>query len=185
MTTPSTTRSRTCSRSQRVEALREGRGREEHAVRARGAARRRHAPSGAPRSHDEFAAGDGRHVVVDLVKLDNPIRPEGEPGSVAVDGEPAGKKMGRVVAGRGHMVLLPANAAYRFTSERPGVILLQTILGRLTPLNGGPRSACPSHQSSRNGRARNDDDRQELVRGWCRERSGLREFTHRRIHLLP
>jgi quercetin dioxygenase-like cupin family protein len=80
-------------------------------------------------SHDEFALVMDGTVVVDLVKLDNPIRPEGEPGSVAVDGEPAGKKMGRVTAGRGHMVLLPANAAYRFTSEQPGVILLQTILG--------------------------------------------------------
>ncbi len=68
-------------------------------------------------------------VVVDLVKLDTPIRPDGESGSVAIDGEPAGKKMGRITAGRGHMALLPKHSAYRFTSERPGVILLQTILG--------------------------------------------------------
>jgi hypothetical protein len=27
------------------------------------------------------------------------------------------------------MALLPANAAYRFHADRPGVILLQTILG--------------------------------------------------------
>ena len=60
-------------------------------------------------SHDEFALVMDGTVVVDLVKLDNPIRPEGEHGSVAVDGEPAGKKMGRVTAGRGHMVLLPAS----------------------------------------------------------------------------
>ena len=37
--------------------------------------------------------------------------------------------MGRITAGRGHMALLPAHSAYRFTSERPGVILLQTIIG--------------------------------------------------------
>ena len=80
-------------------------------------------------SHDEFALVMDGTVLVDLVKLDNPIRPEGEPGSVAVGGEPAGKKMGRITAGRGHMALLPAHSAYRFTSEQPGVILLQTIIG--------------------------------------------------------
>ena len=80
-------------------------------------------------SHDEFALVMDGTVVVDLVKLDNPIRPDGEPGSVAVGGEPAGKKMGRITAGRGHMALLPAHSAYRFTSEQPGVILLQTIIG--------------------------------------------------------
>jgi len=80
-------------------------------------------------SHDEFALVMDGVVTVDLVKLDNPIRPDGEPGSVAVGGEPAGKKMGRISAGRGHMALLPAHSAYRFTSERPGVILLQTIIG--------------------------------------------------------
>ena len=37
--------------------------------------------------------------------------------------------MGRITAGRGHMALLPAHSAYRFTSEQPGVILLQTIIG--------------------------------------------------------
>ena len=54
-------------------------------------------------SHDEFALVMDGVVTVDLVKLDNPIRPDGEPGSVAVGGEPAGKKMGRISAGRGHM----------------------------------------------------------------------------------
>ena len=80
-------------------------------------------------AHDEFALVVDGEVEVRLVKLDNPIRPDGEPGSVAVGGEPAGKKMGRISAGRGHMALLPAHSAYRFTSERPGVILLQTIIG--------------------------------------------------------
>ena len=59
-------------------------------------------------SHDEFALVMDGTVIVDLVKLDNPIRPDGEPGSVAVGGEPTGKKMGRITAGRGHMALLPA-----------------------------------------------------------------------------
>jgi hypothetical protein len=37
--------------------------------------------------------------------------------------------MGRIVCRRGHMALLPANAAYRMSAERPSVIILQTTLG--------------------------------------------------------
>jgi hypothetical protein len=37
--------------------------------------------------------------------------------------------MGRVIARRGHMTLLPAGAAYRFSADTPSVILLQTIAG--------------------------------------------------------
>jgi hypothetical protein len=37
--------------------------------------------------------------------------------------------MGVVRARRGHMTLLPAGAAYQFHADRPGVILLQTMLG--------------------------------------------------------
>jgi hypothetical protein len=80
-------------------------------------------------SHDEFALVMDGTVVVDLVKLDEPAAPADKEGSVAVDGQPAGRRMGRVTASRGHMVLLPANAAYRFSADHPGVILLQTILG--------------------------------------------------------
>jgi hypothetical protein len=80
-------------------------------------------------AHDEFALVlDGR-VEVRLVKLDAPAVPADKSGSVALDGEPAGSPMGRIVCGRGHMALLPANAAYRFSADGPSVILLQTILG--------------------------------------------------------
>jgi hypothetical protein len=37
--------------------------------------------------------------------------------------------MGRVVAGRGHMTLLPAGKAYRFHSDGVAAVLLQTIEG--------------------------------------------------------
>ncbi|HKN39867.1 MAG TPA: hydroxyquinol 1,2-dioxygenase, partial [Acidimicrobiia bacterium] len=50
-------------------------------------------------------------------------------GSIRVEVEPAGSPMGYVLARRGHMTLLPAQVAYRFSAERPGVILLQTIQG--------------------------------------------------------
>ena len=68
-------------------------------------------------------------VEVRLVKLDAPVAPAGKQGSVRIDGEPAGRPMGRIVAGRGHMALLPAGSAYRFHAEQPSVILLQTIAG--------------------------------------------------------
>lgn len=81
-------------------------------------------------AHDQFAVNmDTPTVVVELVKLDSmPVGPEHE-GSVAVDGEPAGKRMGRMFLKRGHQALLPAGAAYRFTSEETSVLMVQTILG--------------------------------------------------------
>ena len=108
--------------------------------------------------HDEFVlVMDGR-VVIDLVKLDDPPlpvaapsespavalegSPEGSPsdttedsdggeaqGSIALAGEPVGRRMGRVTAARGHMTLLPAGAAYRFSADQPGVLLMQTVAG--------------------------------------------------------
>lgn len=80
-------------------------------------------------AHDEFPLClDGR-VGVELVKLDEPAVAADKSGSVALDGEPAGRPMGRIVLRRGHIALLPANSAYRFSSEAPAVILLQTVLG--------------------------------------------------------
>ena len=80
-------------------------------------------------AHDEFALVVDGEVEVRLVKLDEPLAPEGKDGSIAVDGEPRGRKMGRVIARRGHMTLLPAHAAYQFHADAPGVILLQTVKG--------------------------------------------------------
>jgi hypothetical protein len=68
-------------------------------------------------------------VTVELVKLDHPDLPADKRGSVRIEGVPTGRAMGRIVAGRGHMALLPAGAAYRFRADEPGVILLQTIEG--------------------------------------------------------
>ncbi len=85
-------------------------------------------------AHDEFAVVMDGKVEVSLVKLDKPdavVKPETQ-GAVLVKGEPVGRKMGYVRAGRGHQVLLPRGAAYRFTAAEPSVILLQTILGELS-----------------------------------------------------
>ena len=84
-------------------------------------------------AHDEFALVMDGEVEVELVKLaDASIVPEDKEGSVALPGEPEGTPMGRVVARRGHMTLLPKGAAYRFDAKRPGVIMMQTIAGEDT-----------------------------------------------------
>jgi hypothetical protein len=83
--------------------------------------------------HDEFALVMDGEVEVELVKLaDASIVPEGKEGSVALPGDPEGTPMGRIVARRGHMTLLPKGAAYRFDAKRPGVIMMQTIAGEDT-----------------------------------------------------
>jgi hypothetical protein len=80
-------------------------------------------------AHDESALVMDGAVTVELVKLEASPVPADKTGSVRLDGEPQGRPMGRIVARRGHMVLLPAGAAYRFSADEPGVILLQTIDG--------------------------------------------------------
>ncbi len=79
--------------------------------------------------HDEFALVMDGEVVVELL---DPARQLVDPeasGSIAVDGEPDGTKMGKIVAGHGHMAMLPAGRCYRFIADSPSVILLQTIEG--------------------------------------------------------
>lgn len=85
-------------------------------------------------AHDEFALCMDGEVEVELVKLDDPdsvVDPEAD-GAHLVDGEPKGKKMGRVVIRRGHQALLPVGAAYRFRARKPGVMLVQTLQGPVT-----------------------------------------------------
>ena len=98
-------------------------------IRAEGTSEWRTAP------HDEFALVMDGEVEIRLQKLGaDDIGPTAERGSNALNGAPSGPAMGRVVAGRGHMTLLPVGAAYQFHAERPGVILLQTQEGPDTVL---------------------------------------------------
>jgi hypothetical protein len=83
-------------------------------------------------AHDEFALVMDGEIEITLVKLAESPLPADAHGSIALDGEPQGQRMGRVVARRGHLTLLPAGAAYRFHAERPSVILQQTLAGRDT-----------------------------------------------------
>jgi hypothetical protein len=103
-------------------------------------------------AHDEFALVMDGQVEVRLIKLDQPLAPPDRRGSMRIDTsgangrsgsdgpsgangpseddrEPKGQRMGRVVARRGHMVLLPANSAYQFHADAPSAVLLQTIAG--------------------------------------------------------
>ena len=80
-------------------------------------------------AHDEFPLVMDGSVTVNLVKLDTPLAAADKGGSIAVAGEPVGKRMGRIVLGKGHMALLPANSAYQFVAETTSLILLQTIQG--------------------------------------------------------
>jgi len=81
---------------------------------------------------DEFALVMDGEVEVRLVKLEPPLVAPEHQGSMALEGNPQGRRMGHIVVRRGHMVLLPKGAAYQFETPRPSVILLQTIRGDLT-----------------------------------------------------
>ena len=105
-----------------LEALREGRRRQEHASTCsrRSAPRARREWRTAP--HDEFALVMDGEVEIHLRqarrRAGGPTA--GRDGSIALDGRagrPADGHGHR--AGRGHMTLLPAGAAYQFHAERP------------------------------------------------------------------
>ncbi|KML09195.1 MULTISPECIES: hypothetical protein [Burkholderia] len=81
-------------------------------------------------SHDEFVIQMDGEVRIDFIKLDSPPKPGR--GTASAGAQPAGRKMGYVVLRKGHQALLPAGCAYRFTASRPGVALVQTVLGELS-----------------------------------------------------
>ena len=83
-------------------------------------------------SHDEAAIVMDGEVEIRLVKLDEKIVSDDHEGTTLLEGSPKGRRMGHIVARRGHMALLPKGAAYQFHASRPGVIVLQTIRGDLT-----------------------------------------------------
>jgi hypothetical protein len=81
-------------------------------------------------SHDEFVILMDGEVQIDFIKLDTP--PAAGRGSIHAGDDPAGHSVGYVVLRQGHQALLPAGCAYRFTARKPGVALVQTILGELS-----------------------------------------------------
>jgi hypothetical protein len=89
-------------------------------------------------AHDEFVVVMDGEVEVELVKLARggagagDAGGGGKSGSVHVDGEPLGPRMGRIRLKRGHQALLPKGAAYRFNAARPSAMIQQTQKGDLT-----------------------------------------------------
>ncbi|HWA22737.1 MAG TPA: hypothetical protein VG735_10115 [Caulobacterales bacterium] len=83
-------------------------------------------------SHDEFVLCMDGVLEVHLVKLAKPAVPADEKGAHLLPADPEGRKMGRLVLGRGHMGLLPAGSAYRFQADNPAAVMFQTIEGPLT-----------------------------------------------------
>jgi len=84
-------------------------------------------------AHDEAALAMDGDIEVHYIKPDAAPVAAGKEGTVKLSAEPKGKKMGWVKCRRGHQALLPAGAAYQFrTAGKPGVILVQTILGPST-----------------------------------------------------
>ena len=85
-------------------------------------------------AHDEFCVVMDGQVEVEFIKLEQPglVGAPDQAGTVALQGEPAGKRMGKIVLQRGHQALLPKGAAYRFNADAPSVMIQQTMTGPLT-----------------------------------------------------
>jgi hypothetical protein len=83
-------------------------------------------------NHDESVMIMDGEVEIHFLKPDAAQVAAGKEGAVKLAAEPAGKKMGWVKVRRGHQALLPAGSAYQFRSAKPGVLLIQSILGDCT-----------------------------------------------------
>lgn len=85
-------------------------------------------------AHDEFALNMDTDVEVHLIKLDaaQTVPDTEKNGSVLVQGEPRGQKMGWMKLKRGHQAMLPKNTAYQFRAAEPSVVVLQTCKGELS-----------------------------------------------------
>ena len=80
--------------------------------------------------HDEFVLCMDGEVEVELHKLDEPGRVLGDrDGAHRLAALPPGKRMGKAVLRRGHMALLPRQAAYRLRAAAPAAVVFQTIEG--------------------------------------------------------
>jgi hypothetical protein len=79
--------------------------------------------------HDEFALVMDGEVTFSFVDIAPGTVEHPTGGSVGLSGEPVGPAMGTVVARQGHMTLLPAGSAYRYSSESAAVLLIQTVEG--------------------------------------------------------
>lgn len=82
--------------------------------------------------HDEFAIVMDGEIEFSFHKLEDSEKPTHKAGAALLETAPRGPRMGRVVARRGHEVLLPQGAAYRLSAARPSVAIIQTCAGPLS-----------------------------------------------------
>ncbi len=85
-------------------------------------------------AHDEFVLCMDGETEIHLVRLDadQGVPDESRNGAVMLAAEPRGRRMGWLRIRRGHQALLPKNAAYRFRSTAPAVLVQQTCKGELS-----------------------------------------------------
>jgi hypothetical protein len=79
--------------------------------------------------HDEFAIVMDGEIEFTFFQLTDDEQPSHKAGAIRLANNPKGKRMGRVRARRGHEVLLPKGSAYQLSSQKPGVVLVQTSAG--------------------------------------------------------
>jgi len=95
-------------------------------------------------SHDEYVWVMDGNVFLELVKLDDAeiYAPLEQEGTVQLEGQPIGPKMGWIRLGKGHQALLPKGSAYRFTANEAAVMMQQTIQSSLTVEKWADICAC-------------------------------------------
>jgi hypothetical protein len=79
--------------------------------------------------HDEFAIVMDGEIEFTFFQLTDAEKPSHKAGAIRLQADPKGKRMGRVIARRGHEVLLPQGAAYQLKAARASVALIQTSMG--------------------------------------------------------
>ena len=79
--------------------------------------------------HDEFAIVMDGEIEFTFHKLTDAEAPKQPMGASRLAATPKGPRMGRVIARRGHEVLLPQGTAYQLKAAKPSVTLIQTASG--------------------------------------------------------
>lgn len=79
--------------------------------------------------HDEFAIVMDGEIEFTFFQLTDAEQPTHKAGAARLGADPKGKRMGRIIARRGHEVLLPKGSAYQLKAANPGVVLIQTSAG--------------------------------------------------------
>ena len=79
--------------------------------------------------HDEFAIVMDGEIEFTFFQLTDAEKPTHKAGACRLKADPKGKRMGRVIARRGHEVLLPQGSAYQLKAAKASVVLIQTSMG--------------------------------------------------------